>query len=383
VCEGQVVFPYEPLIRVQGPIIQCQLIESALLTLINFPTLVATKAARICLAAQGDEVIEFGLRRAQGIDGAMTATRASFIGGCASTSNTLAAKWLGIPVRGTHAHSWVMAFDNEMSSFKAYARAMPDNSLFLVDTYNSLQGVKNAIEVGKWLREQGKQFLGIRLDSGDIAYLSIESRKLLDAAGFKDAHIIASNELDEYLIADLKQQGAKVSIWGVGTKLVTGNPQSAIDGVYKLSALRKKGNKEWRYCLKTSESMSKISDPGILQVRRYFTKDRGNIADAIYDVTRDLFAGCTIIDPLDRTRKRTLESTWEVEELLVPVMREGKCVYTIPSLIESQMFCKQALTRFDRTIKRFYNPHIYPVGMEMNLYEEKLRLIDQVREQSK
>lgn len=381
--EGQVVFPYEPLLRVKGPIIQCQLLESALLTLINFPTLIATKAARISLAAQGDEVIEFGLRRAQGIDGAMTATRASFIGGCTSTSNTLAGKWLNIPVRGTHAHSWVMAFDTELASFKAYADAMPEHSLFLVDTYNTLQGVRHAIEVGKSLRKIGKRLLGIRLDSGDISYLSIESRKLLDDAGFADAEIVASNELDEYLIADLKQQGAKVSVWGVGTNLVTGHPQSALDGVYKLSAIRKEGEEEWRYRLKLSESMSKISDPGILQVRRYFTKEEGNIADAICDISSDFSKGCMIIDPLDPTRKRMLANDLEIEELLLPIFREGKCIYQIPSLQESQSFCKQKLSHFDRTIKRFHNPHRYPVGMEITLYEKKLELIDQIRKRSR
>ena len=196
VPEGTAVFPYEPLIRIQGPLIQCQILESPLLNLINFPTLIATKAARICIAARGDPVLEFGLRRAQGIDGALTASRAAYIGGCDSTSNVMAGKLFGIPVKGTHSHSWVMVFDEEQDSFQAYAECLPNNCVFLVDTYDTLQGVKKAIEVGKWLREQGKKMIGIRLDSGDLAYLSIKSRELLDAAGFQDVIIMASNELD-------------------------------------------------------------------------------------------------------------------------------------------------------------------------------------------
>lgn len=236
--EGTVVFPYEPLVRVQGPLIQCQILESPLLNLINFSTLIATKAARICIAAQGDSVIEFGLRRAQGIDGSLTASRAAYIGGCDSTSSLLAGKLLDIPVKGTHSHSWIMVFDEELEAFQTYAKCMPDNCVFLVDTYDSLEGVKKAIEVGKWLREQGKKMLGIRLDSGDLAYLSIKTRQLLDEAGFKDAFIVASNELDETLISELKRQGAQIAVWGVGTHLVTAKDQPALDGVYKLSALR-------------------------------------------------------------------------------------------------------------------------------------------------
>jgi nicotinate phosphoribosyltransferase len=230
--EGTVVFPYEPLVRVQAPLIECQLLESPLLNLINFPTLVATKAARVCLAANGDSVIEFGLRRAQGIDGALTASRAAYIGGCDSTSNILAGKMFGIPVKGTHAHSWVMVFDEELEAFQTYAKNLPNNCVFLVDTYDTIEGVKKAIQVGQWLRQEGKKMIGIRLDSGDLADLSIKSRALLDQAGFENAVIVASNELDETIISELKRQGAQINVWGVGTNLVTAKDQPALDGVY-------------------------------------------------------------------------------------------------------------------------------------------------------
>lgn len=381
VREGEIVFPFEPLIRVKGPIIQCQLLESSLLTLTNFSTLIATKAARVCLASRGDPVLEFGLRRAQGIDGALTATRAAYIGGCAATSNVLGGKMLGIPVKGTHAHSWVMAFESELDSFQAYAEAMPHNCVFLVDTYDTLQGVRNAIEVGKWLKKQGRPFVGIRLDSGDLAYLSIESRKLLDEAGFKDTKILASNELDETIIADLKAQGAQIAVWGVGTHLVTGHTQPALDGVYKLSALKKKGETRWQYKIKLSEQMSKVSNPGILQVRRYANKDQTYFADAIYDIHTDLSKDCVIVDPLDQTRRRRLAPGAEGRDLLVPIFREGKQVYKSPTLTEARAYAARELGKFDRSIKRFFNPHAFPVGMEESLYHLKIDLVEKIRRQ--
>lgn len=378
VCEGEIVFPFEPLIRVKGPILQCQLLESALLTLTNFPSLIATKAARICLAAKEDPVIEFGLRRAPGIDGAITATRSAFIGGCQATSNVLAGKIFNIPVRGTHAHSWIMAFDTEIASFQAYAEAMPNNCIFLVDTYDTLQGVQNAITIGKWLKEKGRSFLGIRLDSGDLTYLSIEARKMLDAAGFTEVKILASNELNEYLIADLKNQGAQIAVWGVGTNLVTGHPQSALDGVYKLSAIRKK-DQEWTYKLKLSEQMTKISNPGILQVRRFFDAKWGYVADALYDVHKDISKGCLIIDPFDMTKQRYLSEILQSRDLLQPLFRNGQSLYQRRTLFEIQQYAKSELTKFDRSIKRLYNPHIYPVGMEKSLFDLKIQLVEKIR----
>src|SRR5690606_5071352 len=248
----------EPILRVRGPILQAQLVETPLLTLVNYQTLIATKAARVVQAARGAPVLEFGLRRAQGIDGGLSASRAAYIGGCAGTSNVLAGKLLGIPVGGTHAHSWVMFHDSELDAFRAYAEALPGNCTFLVDTYDTLDGVRNAITVGKELRARGHELAGIRLDSGDLAHLSIEARKLLDEAGFPNAKIVASNDLDEHLIANIQEQGARIDTWGVGTKLVTGVGQCALGGVYKLGASRDEHG-TWREAIKLSEQPIKIS----------------------------------------------------------------------------------------------------------------------------
>ena len=244
--EGSVVFPHEPIVRVIGPVLQCQIIETPLLNIINFQTLVATKASRIAYAAKGESVLEFGLRRAQGVDGAIAASRAAYIGGCSSTSNVLAAKLFDIPVAGTHAHSWILTFDSELEAFQAYADALPDNCVFLVDTYDTLEGVKNAAKVGKVLRDKGKEMIGIRIDSGDLAYFSQQARKILDEEGFENAQIIASNDLNERLIQSLKMQDAKISVWGIGTKLVTAYDQPALGAVYKLSAIRNNRG-EWEY----------------------------------------------------------------------------------------------------------------------------------------
>jgi len=376
--EGTIVFPFEPLVRVTGPLVQAQLLETIILNIINFQTLIATKAARICLAAQGEPVIEFGLRRAQGPDGGLSASRAAYVGGCAATSNVLAGKVYGIPVRGTHAHSWVMSFGDELEAFRTYAAAMPNNCVFLVDTYDTLEGVRHAIEVGRWLREQGHEMIGIRLDSGDLAYLSIEARKMLDAAGFPDASIVASNDLDETIINSLKQQGACINVWGVGTKLVTGYDQPTLGGVYKLTALRDRGDDSWRYCIKLSEQSIKISTPGIHQVRRY-SVDGELIGDAIYDLPSPPASGCVIIDPLDPTRRKRIPAEATYEDLLVPVFRRGACVYGMPSLEAVRQRAQSGLARLAPGLKRFVNPHIYPVGLEQSLHDLKMRLILQAR----
>ncbi|HSU55428.1 MAG TPA: nicotinate phosphoribosyltransferase, partial [Candidatus Dormibacteraeota bacterium] len=300
--EGTVVFPHEPLVRVQGPILQGQLLETPLLNFLNFQSLIATKAARVCLAAQADPVVEFGLRRAQGMDGGLTASRAAYLGGCAATSNVLAGKTYGIPVAGTHAHSWVMSFDSELEAFAAYSKALPNNCIFLVDTYDSLKGVQHAIQVGRELREHGHELGGIRLDSGDLAFLSIEARKLLDEAGFPNAVILGSNDLDEHIIESLKVQGATIKVWGVGTRLVTGHDTPALGGVYKLSAMRKE-NGEWEHKVKLSAQLAKITNPGILQVRR-FRSQTEFVGDAIYDLDLGLPAAPTIVDPKDITRRK-------------------------------------------------------------------------------
>lgn len=375
--EGSVVFPYEPLVRIQGPLIQCQLLESPLLNLINFSTLIATKAARLRIAAQDDSILEFGLRRAQGIDGSLTASRAAFIGGCNATSNTLAGKLFGIPVSGTHSHSWVMVFDDEQASFQAFADNVPANTVFLVDTYDTLEGVKKAILVGQQLRSRGRKFHGIRLDSGDLAWLSIKSRLLLDDAGFHDTQIYASNELDETLISELKRQGSHITVWGVGTNLVTSQDQPSLDGVYKLSAIRDTDG-PWKYKLKLSEQMLKVSNPGILQVRRFSAKGE-NIADALYDIHTDVSEGCKIVNPFDPTHQKILNKGLASRDLLEPIFRKGQLVYKLPSLESIQARSQAELRSFTVGIKRFLNPHQYIVGMEKSLYDLKVKLIQDIR----
>jgi nicotinate phosphoribosyltransferase len=372
--EGTLVFPQQPLLRVQGPILQAQLVETLLLNILNFQSLIATKAARVCLAAQGDPVIEFGLRRAQGVDGALTASRAAYLGGCAGTSNVLAGQRFGIPVKGTHAHSWVMAFATEREAFEAYAEAMPNNCVFLVDTYDSLTGVRNAVEVGRRLHAQGHELAGIRLDSGDLAYLSIEARKILDAAGFPDAVILASNDLDEHLIESLKRQGAKINLWGVGTRLVTAYDQPALGGVYKLTAVARPDG-TWEPKLKLSEQVAKVTNPGLLQVRR-FQQAGEFMGDALYDETHPPAGRMVIVDPLDPTRRKRLPEDAAWEELLVPVLRRGQPVCASPPLEASRARAQRQLALLNAACKRFVHPHEYPAGLEQGLWEQKRAMIE-------
>lgn len=373
VPEGTVVFPHEPLVRVNGPILQCQLLETALLNFINYQSLIATKAARISAVTRGEPVLEFGLRRAQGIDGALSASRAAYIGGCDATSNVLAGKLFGIPVKGTHAHSWVMSFDDELSAFEQYAAAMPNNSVFLVDTYDTILGVRNAISVGRRLRETGHELGGIRLDSGDLADLSIQARKMLDEAGFSKAAIVASNDLDERIIASLKNQGAKIAIWGVGTKLVTAYDQPALGGVYKLGAMRT-SNGEWEPKLKVSEQAIKTSTPGMLQVRRYYNSE-GAVADMIYNQLDADPENAIMVDPFDDTRRRRLDDKLDAYELLIPVIRDGQVVCPREELSTLRARTQQQLGMFQAGVRRHTNPHQYPVGLEQNLHELKRNLI--------
>lgn len=372
VSEGEIVFPNTPLIRVKGPILQCQLLESALLNIINFQSLIATKASRVCQVVPHDHVIEFGMRRAQGPDGALSASRAAYIGGCGSTSNVLAGKRYHIPIRGTHAHSWVTAFPDELSAFAAYAEVMPHNCVLLVDTYNSIQGVKNAIAIGKKLREKGAELQGIRLDSGDIAALSIAARKLLDEAGFNNTVIIASNNLDEYVMAEMKSKGAQVSVWGVGTHLVTAYDHPALDGVYKLSAIRAEQG-TWQYKLKLSEETPKISHPGILQIRRFVNKSIP-VMDMLYDIELGVPAKPEVLPlaspftPLDGVQHTS------TMDLLVPIFREGKQVYVEESIHDMRKRSIQQVTQFLKT--HFHAT--YPVGLEKGLHELKQKLILEV-----
>jgi len=376
--EGSLVFPYEPMIRVKGPLWQAQLLESPLLNIINFQTLIATKGARMCLAAGADPVIEFGMRRAQGIDGAISASRASFIGGCTATSDVLAGKLFGIPVRGTHGHSWVMAFETEIDAFFRFASVMPHECVLLVDTYDSVAGVKKAIHVAKQLQGTGFRLAGVRIDSGDLAALSIAIRKILDEEGFSATEIMASNELDEYLIRDLKQQGAKITVWGVGTHLVTGKEQPALDGIYKLSAIQD-ADKEWHYKLKLSENTAKVTNPGILQVKRWFD-GQYYTGDAIYDERIGSGSPCHVTAIADPGREARLESG-ETKDVLVPIFREGRCVYQMPSLQEIQNVTKSELSRLPDSVKRFVNPQLYFVGLEKRLHQKKLELMKRASRQ--
>jgi nicotinate phosphoribosyltransferase len=377
VPEGTVVFPLEPMVRVTGPIVHAQLVETPLLNLINFQSLIATKAARVVLAARGNPVLEFGLRRAQGFDGGLAASRAAWVGGCAGTSNVMAGRLFGIPVSGTHGHSWVMAFGDELSAFRAYAEALPNNCIFLVDTYDTREGVRHAIQVGRELRARGHEMLGIRLDSGDLAWLSSEAREMLDEAGFPNARILASNELDEHLVASLKEQGAQISGWGVGTRLVTGHPDASLGGVYKLTAVRRPGE-AWQPKVKLSEQPIKTSVPGVLQARRFFG-DAEAVADVIYDEGMAPSGSVTMVDPLDPTRRRTLPADTPVQDLLVPIFRAGRRVYDPPPLVDVRRRAADELSRFHSGVKRFVNPHRYPVGLERGLHDLRTRLIVEAR----
>lgn len=373
VPEGTVVFPHEPLLRIKGPLLQCQLLESTLLNIINFQTLIATKAARVCQAARGDSVLEFGLRRAQGPDGALSASRAAYIGGCIATSNVLAGKKYDIPVSGTHAHSWVTAFPDEISAFSAYADVMPHNCVLLVDTYSTLQGVQHAIEIGKNLREKGSELLAIRLDSGDMAELSLKARQMLDAAGFTQTKIIASNSLDEYVIQQFKQNGSAISIWGVGTNLVTAYDTPALDGVYKLSALRNEKN-QWEYKLKLSEQAVKVSNPGIHQVRRFLRNGSGFI-DIIYDIELGIPDKNPEFVSLDAPHQFiTVNHADSSFDLLQPVFRQGQLVHETLSIHAIREYALQQVNQFLQT------PHekTYPVGLESQLHQLKQHLIKEV-----
>jgi len=378
--EGTLGFPNEPLIRVRGPVIQCQLMETALLTILNFQSLIATKAARVRLAAKNDAVIEFGLRRAQGIDGGLTAARAAYVGGCDGTSNLQAGERFGIPVSGTQAHSWIMFFDTEMEAFQTYARAMPNNCVFLVDTYNSLDGVRHAIDAGRRLRSDGHEMIGVRLDSGDRASLSIETRRMLDEAGFTKARIVCSGDLDEFAIAEMKKRGAKIDAWGVGTKLTTGQPDAALGGIYKLAAVRKPARK-WCYRIKLSDDADKTSCPGSLQVRRFHRPNGKFIADAIYEIDHAIGEPCVIVDLNDKKTEIPLGT--EYFDLLVPVFCHGQLVYRTPAIEGSRERTREQLRCAPPEILRLEDPQPYKIGLESSLNELRSTLIARAKEQVK
>ena len=378
--EGTVVFPYEPLLRVKAPIMQAQLVETALLNLVNHQTLIATKASRVAYAAQGDEVMEFGLRRAQGPDAGIYGARAAMIGGCQATSNVLTGQLFGVPVGGTHAHSWVMSFPDELSAFRAYAEVFPKNCLLLVDTYDTLaSGVPNAITVFGELRAKGYEPMGIRLDSGDLAFLSRQARKMLDEAGFPNAKIFASGDLDEEVIWDLKAQGAAISVWGVGTRMITSMDNPALGGVYKLSAEEVNGKFEPR--IKISENPAKITNPGVKRLYRFYDRLSGKaLADLIALEDEDYSSGepLEIFDPENTWKKMTL-CDYEVRPLLAPIFENGEMVYTLPTLSEISEYAKREMETFWDEYKRLHSPHRYKVDLSKPLYELKRGMLEERR----
>ncbi len=378
--EGTVVFPMEPLVKVVAPIMEAQLMETALLNLINHQSLIATKAARVCHAARGSGVMEFGLRRAQGPDAGTLGARAAVIGGCIGTSNVICAKEFGIPALGTHAHSWIMSFPDELTAFRQYAALYPDNTTLLVDTYDTLRsGVPHAIQVFRELKEQGKlpARYGIRLDSGDLAYLSKKAREMLDHAGLKDASICASSDLDEYLIDSLLSQGACIDSWGVGTNLITSKTTPAFGGVYKLAALEEDGIMKPK--IKLSENPVKITNPGDKTVYRIYDRNTGKVradyitlADESFDENQDL----VLFDPNATWKKTRLAGgSYTMKALLVPIFRNGQCVYETPSVMEIRTYCREQLDTLWEETRRLVNPQTVFVDLSDRLYRMKTDLL--------
>ena len=382
--EGTVMFPREPVIKVIAPIMEAQLVETAILNIINHQSLIATKAARVCYAARGDGIMEFGLRRAQGPDAGTYGARAAIIGGCIGTSNVLCGQLFDVPVKGTHAHSWIMSFSDEYTAFKTYADMYPSACILLVDTYDTLKsGVPNAIRVFTEMREAGipLTFYGIRLDSGDLAYLSKQARKMLDAAGFPDAVISASNDLDEYLIDSLKVQGAAITSWGVGTNLITSKDNPSFGGVYKLAAIQDE-NGQFIPKIKLSENSEKVTNPGNKKIYRVYEKDTGKIkADLIclteetYRETDDLM----LFDPHEPWKKTKLKAgTYTLRPLMEHIFHKGQCLYTSPKVMDIRAYCRQELdTLWDET-KRLVNPHEVYVDLSQKLYDTKIRLLEEL-----
>ncbi|MCI6997902.1 MAG: nicotinate phosphoribosyltransferase [Eubacterium sp.] len=383
--EGTVVFPREPLLKVVAPILEAQLVETAILNIINHQSLIATKAARVVYAAQGDGIMEFGLRRAQGPDAGIYGARAAVIAGCVGTSNVLTGKMFNVPVKGTHAHSWIMSFPDEYTAFKTYAEMYPNACILLVDTYDVLDsGVPNAIRVFREMKEKYPDFknYGIRIDSGDLAYLSKKAYKMLDEAGFGDAIISASSDLDEYLIDSLKAQGAKINSWGVGTNLITSKDCPAFGGVYKLAAIKDKGDKDFIPKIKLSENTEKITNPGNKTIYRIYDKETGKIradliclADEVFDENEDMI----IFDPLETWKKTKIKGgSYTLRELLVPIFQKGLCVYTSPSVMEMQAICRKEQETLWPETRRLVNPHHVYVDLSDKLYKVKSELLEEM-----
>ena len=378
--EGSVVFPYEPLVKVVAPIMEAQLVETALLNIVNHQSLIATKASRVCYAAKGDGIMEFGLRRAQGPDAGTFGARAAVIGGCVGTSNVICGKQFGVPVLGTHAHSWIMSFPDEYTAFKTYADLYPDACILLVDTYDTLRsGVPNAIRVFKEMREKGIDLkgYGIRLDSGDLAYLTKKARKMLDDAGFEDAIISASSDLDEYLIDSLKTQGAAITSWGVGTNLITSKDNPAFGGVYKLAAVMGDDG-TFIPKIKLSENSEKITNPGNKTVYRVYDADGMIKADliALADETYDESQPLLLFDPVETWKKTLMEpGEYSMREIMVKVFDKGECVYDSPNVMDIQKYCKQEQATLWDESKRLINPQVVHVDLSQKLYDLKQELL--------
>ena len=389
VPEGTVVFPREPLLKVIAPVMEAQLIETAILNLLNHQSLIATKASRVVYAAKGDGVMEFGLRRAQGPDAGLYGARAAMIGGCIGTSNVLTGQMFQVPVKGTHAHSWIMSFPDEYTAFKTYAELYPNACILLVDTYDVLNsGVPNAIRVFREMKDAGHEMkgYGIRIDSGDLAYLSKQAYKMLDEAGFGDAIISASSDLDEYLIESLKAQGAKINSWGVGTNLITCQDNPAFGGVYKLAAIKDKNDQDFVPKIKLSENVEKVTNPGNKTIYRIYDKTTGKIradliclANETFDPEKDMI----IFDPMATWKKtRIAGGSYTLRELLVPVFQKGECVYTSPTVMEIKDICKKELdTLWDET-RRFVNPQEVYVDLSDKLFKIKSELLEQMGQAS-
>ncbi len=381
--EGTVVFPREPLVKVIAPIMEAQLVETALLNIINHQSLIATKTYRIVHAAQGDGVMEFGLRRAQGPDAGIYGARAAMIAGCIGTSNVLTGQMFDVPVKGTHAHSWIMSFPDELTAFRTYAHLYPSACILLVDTYDTLNsGVPHAIQVFKEMRKEGipLTFYGIRLDSGDLAYLSKQAKQMLDEAGFSDAVISASNDLDEELINSLKLQGAAINSWGVGTNLITAKDCPSFGGVYKLAAVKDEATEKFIPKIKLSENAEKITNPGNKTIQRIYSRENGKIiadliclADEKFDESNSLL----LFDPIQTWKKTHLApKSYTMRELLLPIFKKGTCIYSSPKVMDIQAYCKKELTTLWEESRRLVNPHKVHVDLSNELWQIKKALLD-------
>lgn len=374
--EGTVVFPHEPLLIIKAPIMEAQLVESALLNIINFETLIATKASRITCAASPGVVIEFGLRRAQAPDAAIYGARAAIMGGCSSTSNVLAAQMFGYPPKGTHAHSWIMSFESELEAFRAYAEIYPDSCLLLVDTYDTLNsGLPNAITVFKEMREKGHKPVGIRLDSGDLAYFSKKARQMLDEAGFPDAKIFAGGDLDEYIVTSLKLQGAKIDMYGIGTKLITSFSNPSLGGVYKLCAIEDETGVHQK--MKISDNRAKVTNPGEKRIYRLVSKNTGKaiadvicLADEVIDETKPY----KLVHPVDRWKTKIVKD-FKAVPLYKKVVENGEQIYQSPPLSEICQYSKRSLDEFWEEYKRIEKPQLYKVNLSDKLYELKQAIL--------